>query len=486
MTNIVNRIGIRKQMNCGEYCEIIAQYKGSKVDVLFDDGNIVRDKFYGNFKNGQISNTKDHIGETNMMNCGLKATIKEYINYHNITVEFEDAYVSKNKGYDCFLNGGIAHNKVKFKKQVDYSNRVGLIKKMNCGMDCKIINYEKGGKVIVEFSDGTILKNRKFSEFKKGIIKNRNIRNVMSERLGEETYNKDGLLLKITRYGDTKDVDVIMNNEKIFYNKSYASFKSGTIGNKLNSKDSDYFIGLKNTNKYGEVFKVVKYSNYKDMLIEFENGHKAKASTSSFREGRCTSPYAKTKRGIGYIGEGKYSSKYTKMYGTWDGMFTRCYGEEYQKQKPTYLNCKISEEWHNFQNFGKWYEENFYECGDELMCLDKDIVSKGNKIYSSDNCIFVPQNINSLFTKCDGSRGDLPIGMTKRRNKYIVRISNYISEGKRIEYGSFDTIEGAFNCYKLNKEKIIKQVADEYKSKYPNFPQKLYDAMYSYEVEITD
>ena len=40
--------------------------------------------------------------------------------------------------------------------------------------------------------------------------------------------------------------------------------------------------------------------------------------------------------------------------------------------------------------------------------------------------------------------------------------------------------------YKKAKEQYIKQVADEYKAEYPEFPQKLYDAMYAYEVEITD
>ena len=46
-----------------------------------------------------------------------------------------------------------------------------------------------------------------------------------------------------------------------------------------------------------------------------------------------------------------------------------------------------------------------------------------------------------------------------------------------------DTIEGAFNAYKEAKEKEIKRVADEYKDK---IPQKLYEAMYKYKVEITD
>ena len=44
----------------------------------------------------------------------------------------------------------------------------------------------------------------------------------------------------------------------------------------------------------------------------------------------------------------------------------------------------------------------------------------------------------------------------------------------------------AFNSYKVEKENYIKEVADEYKSKYPNFPIKLYEAMYKWEVSIND
>ena len=60
---------------------------------------------------------------------------------------------------------------------------------------------------------------------------------------------------------------------------------------------------------------------------------------------------------------------------------------------------------------GKWIENNYYEIEGETMCLDKDILCKGNKIYSRDTCVFVPQRINSLFTKCDNARGDNPIGV---------------------------------------------------------------------------
>ena len=56
---------------------------------------------------------------------------------------------------------------------------------------------------------------------------------------------------------------------------------------------------------------------------------------------------------------------------------------------------------------------------------------------------------------------------------------------KRKAIGRRKTIEEAFNIYKEYKENIIKQVAQEEYS-LGNITKKCYDAMMSYEVEITD
>ena len=63
------------------------------------------------------------------------------------------------------------------------------------------------------------------------------------------------------------------------------------------------------------------------------------------------------------------------------------------------MDCSVYEGWHNFQNFAKWYEDNYYEIEEEQMHLDKDILVKGNKVYSPDTCVFVPETINGLFVK---------------------------------------------------------------------------------------
>ena len=120
------------------------------------------------------------------------------------------------------------------------------------------------------------------------------------------------------------------------------------------------------------------------------------------------------------------------------------------------------------------------------MCLDKDILIKGNKEYAPDKCIFVPQRINNLFTKNDCKRGNLPIGVNYRKdkNKYEASCSilnNNIKKRKHIGY--YNTPEEAFLAYKQFKEQYIKQVADEYKGR---IPDRLYEAMYKWEVEIDD
>ena len=121
------------------------------------------------------------------------------------------------------------------------------------------------------------------------------------------------------------------------------------------------------------------------------------------------------------------------------------------------------------------------------MGLDKDILIKGNKIYSPETCIFVPQTINSLFVKRDNKRGESVIGVSLHKNsKYQVHcsiINPETGKSKQEYLGVYDTQEKAFQVYKYYKEKNIKEVADYY---FGRIPDKLYNAMYNYEVEITD
>lgn len=232
---------------------------------------------------------------------------------------------------------------------------------------------------------------------------------------------------------------------------------------------------------------IIEYNNANNIVVEFENGYKKSTAYKEFKLGNIKSPYDKTIYGIGYIGEGDYfpymNKIPTRAYKYWNSMILRCYDKKYTKDKPTYEDKSVCEEWHNFQNFAKWFDENYYECNNEKeMQLDKDILFKGNKVYSPDTCVFVPNRINALFTKRQNDRGNCPIGVTynSKTNKYISRC-NCID--KRVNIGSFNTPEEAFYKYKEFKEDYIKKVANEYKDK---IPVKLYEAMCKYVVEISD
>lgn len=240
----------------------------------------------------------------------------------------------------------------------------------------------------------------------------------------------------------------------------------------------------------GETAIIVNYANCNNIIVKFEStGEFVKTTYSNFKKGNVKSRFMPSVYGVGYIGNEKKideNGKVIKSYTQWTNMLRRCYSDECQKAHPTYKGCSVCEEWYNYSNFKNWYDENYYEIEGERMDLDKDILVKGNKIYSPDTCVFVTQNINKLFVKCNKARGELPIGVyfNKHAKKFMAYCSVLIN-GKRQQkgLGLYNNIEEAFNAYKQFKEAYIKQIAEEYKDKIPN---KLYEAMYNYEVEITD
>lgn len=292
---------------------------------------------------------------------------------------------------------------------------------------------------------------------------------------------------------------------KITENKSYRELMSERkneldfchpCGNKrarndLKEKLAKERIGTVNKNNYGSAMIVDKYNDSEDIWVKFEQGNLVHTRWGDFLNGKVKNPFDKTTYGIGYFGEGNYKSNiqingkhcHTEQYNTWVGMMKRCYDPKYLLKFPTYIDCSVDEEWHNYQVFAKWYDDNIYKVDDEYMELDKDILNKGNKVYSPETCIFVPQRINYLLLKRDAARGECPIGtyFNKEINRYVA--NGRANNKKTINLGSFDNKEDAFQAYKTHKERKIKDLADQYKNKIPN---KLYNALINYKVDILD
>lgn len=173
------------------------------------------------------------------------------------------------------------------------------------------------------------------------------------------------------------------------------------------------------------------------------------------------------------------NSSNERYYKTWRSMLDRTLGSVYKNKYPTYKGCVVCDEWLTLSNFKAWFEsaENGYIEG---YHLDKDILVKGNKVYSPQTCCFVPHEINTLFSR--KTNGSLPIGVNRSGDFFTASMSiNY----RKKHIGYYPTIEEAFYAYKDAKERYIKEIAEKYFQE-GKITKKVYDALMKYEVEITD
>ncbi len=246
--------------------------------------------------------------------------------------------------------------------------------------------------------------------------------------------------------------------------------------------------GEKHITNQGYEVTIIKYHNNSNCTIQFNDISSTTLESIIYRGIKKTrNPSHPTIYDIGYIGQGAYlthtNGKKVVKYKIWQSVIQRCYSEKFQEKHATYKDCSVAEEWFNFQNFAKWSENNWKPYMNSEWHLDKDILVKGSKIYSSETCAFVPREINNLFLKGESSRGEYPIGVCYRKatKKFSARISK--TTKNRAELGLFETPEEAFQAYKIAKEEYIKEVADKWKGQ---ITEQVHQAMYNYQVEITD
>lgn len=245
-------------------------------------------------------------------------------------------------------------------------------------------------------------------------------------------------------------------------------------------------------NNQGCLMKIVECNNDSDIVVEFQDEYKYRKHTRycNFKSGSVKNPYHPSLYGVGILGakyRARINGKFMREYYTWAHIIERCFDKKLKKKQPTYTDINCCEEWLNFENFYEWLhsQPNFDKWyNGKRWAVDKDILNKGNKTYSPENCCLIPQNVNCLFLKREAERGQYPIGVHYKNNGFVARCRNPFTDTTE-ELGSYSTPEKAFGAYKVYKENIIKQVAEsEYKN--GNITEECYQAMMNYEVEIDD
>lgn len=270
------------------------------------------------------------------------------------------------------------------------------------------------------------------------------------------------------KYFDDNYLELLKKEQ--YYYDTKADFESDRVGERY----------ITNEGYWGEI---VSYKNIKNCSFQFDNGCLVENKKYEYvKKGRIKNPFHPSIQGVGYLGIGKYTtsinSTETKYYQIFNSMIKRCYSKKYQEKQPTYKDVTVCEEWHNFQVFAEWFNKNYKEG----FVLDKDILVKWNKIYSPETCCFVPAEINNIFTGRKQYRGMYPIGVVFNKSKQKFEASLSVN-GKGTYLGSYKTPKEAFQVYKKTKENYIKEVADKWKDL---INPRVYQAMYNYQVEITD
>ena len=233
-------------------------------------------------------------------------------------------------------------------------------------------------------------------------------------------------------------------------------------------------------------FKIVKYNDARNVEIQFVNtGFEATAQLGNIRNGNVKDPYLPSVYGVGIAGA-KYPSTIngvlTKEYTLWCSMLKRCYSDGFKKQRPTYEDCEVSESFKSYEYFYEWCHKQIGFSNKDWQ-LDKDLLAKGNKIYSEDFCVFIPSDINLLLTKREASRGEHLIGVCWHNTNKAFMAQVGKNKGKQEHLGFFKTELEAFNAYKKAKEAFVKEQANKFKSQ---IDPRAYNALMNYTVEITD
>ena len=244
----------------------------------------------------------------------------------------------------------------------------------------------------------------------------------------------------------------------------------------------DKYVGkVFDSRNYGK-FTVLAYNGTNDVLIKFlDTGYETSVSSNQVRTGSVLDCRKPTVCGVGVVGSKLSKVELeSKVYKTWRRIISRCYNLSLVEKHPTYKDCTVSNDFLYYPTFKDWYFNQPSHIN-EGWVIDKDLLCRdGFKIYSPDTCVILPPEINSLLTNTKAKRGDLPIGVRLHRRKYKVSIGR---DNKDCYLGCYSTIEEAFTVYKKAREDYLKVKADKYKDQ---LCERAYNALYNYEVKITD
>ena len=305
---------------------------------------------------------------------------------------------------------------------------------------------------------------------------------------------------EVIEYQDCSNVTIKFLNTGTITITSTPSIDKGSVRDpslkkavgKRNGKKKCKFVGnVYSSSNYGD-YVVEEYLGDSKVRIKFINTGSVRTTyTSRIHHGGvmdfCAEKVVKSKTNniihkVGNRGDDKsLIEENFKAYQVWCSMLQRCYSPRTEYMKRNYKDCEVSDYFKIFPQFLEWWKMKSEGISIDLQ-LDKDILIKGNRLYSETTCTLVPRDVNMLLIKRDKARGKYPIGVTycKNTKRYKAQFSKF---NIITHLGFYDDIECAFLAYKQAKEDYIKEVANKFKDV---IEDKVYEILMEYEVNVDD
>ena len=224
--------------------------------------------------------------------------IKKYNGCDDLTVEFEDGTEVNGIAYGCFKEGAVDNPHVRRVKREDVESRLGKRRRANNGQIMQIVEYRGSKDIDVEFEDGTIIKNVDYNRFLKGKLRNPNYSPYEDKHLGETNTAKCGLKMKIVKYNNYYDIDVEFEDGYKVEHTQYPNFREGLISHPAHGYGAfkTKRVGEKALAKNGMIMEIIEYANSQSMKVQFEDGAiKDGVAYGNFKKGLVGHP-AKNKK----------------------------------------------------------------------------------------------------------------------------------------------------------------------------------------------
>lgn len=225
--------------------------------------------------------------------------------------------------------------------------------------------------------------------------------------------------------------------------------------------------------------------NKDEIVVKFVNtGFFTLTTKSNICSGRVKDKLKPQLYGVGYIGIGNIQSTESedaqRAYRKWVAMLSRCY----DPKSTSYVRyggagVEVCKEWHSFQNFANWYLSYKHKMPE--WHLDKDLFSKGKKLYSPSTCCVIPKEINISLTSYRGSyQGDYVtgVGWDKQRRLYVTQLN--MGKNLKMQAEHYQTEYEAWVAYKCAKESHLVGLAYAWKE---HIAPEVFEALLKYKIK---